>query len=142
MSRGNEGIDPLLHGRIQMEGANMEKREITIVDRGRGHQLSTCRITILDLVPYFQEENYRQEIACWIPTLSDEEVAVAERFYREHREEFDEKDRRARERREEQIRVHRQRFPELQGKPEEHLPRLRKLLERRLQGKNGERHPG
>jgi hypothetical protein len=29
--------------------------EITIVDRGRGEQLSTCRITVLDLVPYFQK---------------------------------------------------------------------------------------
>jgi hypothetical protein len=31
------------------------EREITLVDRGRGLQLSTSRITVHDLVPYFQE---------------------------------------------------------------------------------------
>jgi hypothetical protein len=29
-------------------------KEIAIVDRGRGLQLSTSRITVQDLVPYFQ----------------------------------------------------------------------------------------
>src|SRR5437899_3452256 len=82
-------------------------REITIVDRGRGHQLSTCRITVLDLVRYFQKGSSPEEIIRWIPTLSREEIAVVERFYREHQEEFDEKDRRARQRREEQIRLQR-----------------------------------
>src|ERR1700730_7108077 len=94
-------------------------REILIVDHGRGYQLSTCRITVLDLVPYFQRNSGYEEILRWIPTLSREEIAVVERFYREHKEEFDEKDRRARARREEQVRLQRLKFPELNGTTEE-----------------------
>src|SRR5437879_4898802 len=97
--------------------------EITIVDRGRGPQLSTCRITVLDLVPYFQRGGY-DEIVRWIPTLSREEVAVVEQFYREHQVEFDEKDRLARARREEQVRQQHLKFPELNGTPEERKARL------------------
>ena len=29
------------------------KRDIQIIDRGRGLQLSTSRVTVQDLVPYF-----------------------------------------------------------------------------------------
>ncbi len=32
------------------------KKTIEIVDRGRGPQLSTSRITVQDLVPYFQRK--------------------------------------------------------------------------------------
>ena len=60
-------------------------KEITIVDRGRGHQLSTCRITVLDLVPYFQKGSSTEEIRRWIPTLTADEIALVERFYLEDR---------------------------------------------------------
>ena len=116
--------------------------EITIVDRGRGHQLSTCRITVLDLVPYFQKGSSYEEIIRWIPTLSHQEIALIERFYKEHKDEFDEKDWRARERRAEQIRLQRLKFPEINGTREERLARLQRLLDKRRQEKNGERHPG
>ena len=33
----------------------MTTKSIEIVDRGRGLQLSTSRVTVQDLVPYFQE---------------------------------------------------------------------------------------
>ena len=36
--------------------------EITIVNRGRGMQLSTSRITVQDLVPYFQSGSNYAEI--------------------------------------------------------------------------------
>src|SRR5882762_3815426 len=71
---------------------------IQIVDRGRGPQLSTSRITVLDLVHYFQRGASYDEIIRWIPTLSHEEIAVVERYYRDHQEEMDEQDRRIRER--------------------------------------------
>src|SRR5262249_2614486 len=116
--------------------------EIAIVDRGRGHQLSTCRITVLDLVPYFQKGCSYEEITRWIPTLSHQEIAVVERFYQDHKEECDEMDWRARERRAEQIRLQRLKFPQLNGSREERLARLQRLLEKRRQEKNGERHPG
>lgn len=116
--------------------------EITIVDRGRGPQLSTCRITVLDLVPYFQKGSTYEEILRWIPTLSREEIALVEAYYRDHKDEFDEKDRRARDRREEQIRQQRLTFPELNGTAEERRTRLQGLLEKRRKEKSGERHPG
>jgi uncharacterized protein (DUF433 family) len=116
--------------------------EITIVDRGRGHQLSTCRITVLDLVRYFRNGSSYEEIIRWIPTLSRDEISVAEAFYLEHKAEFDEQDRRAVERREAQIRLQRQSFPKLDGTREEQLHRLQRLMEKRRREKNGEGHPG
>jgi uncharacterized protein (DUF433 family) len=116
--------------------------EITIVDHGRGPQLSTCRITVLDLVRYFQSGNAREEIIRWIPTLSHEEITVAERFYWAHQQEFDEKDRQARARREEQIRLQRVKYPELDETREERVARLQRLLEQRRRERNGEGHPG
>ena len=74
------------------------KTEIQIVNRGRGWQLSTSRVTVQDLVPYFQDGCSHDEIIRWIPTLSTEEIAVVERYYREHQEELDAEDRVIRER--------------------------------------------
>jgi hypothetical protein len=116
--------------------------EITLVDRGRGLQLSTNRITVLDLVPYFQQGCSYNEIMRWMPTLTPAEIAVVEDYYREHKAELDELDRRATEYREEQIRLQRLRFPPFEGTPEERMARLRGLLEQRSREKNGEGHPG
>lgn len=73
--------------------------DIHIVDRGRGLQLSTSRITVQDLVPYFQDGASCEEILRWIPTLSCEEIAVVETYYRDHKADLDEQDRQIRERR-------------------------------------------
>lgn len=115
---------------------------IEIVNRGRGWQLSTSRVTVQDLVPYFQEGASYEEIIRWVPTLSHEEIAVVERYYRDHQAEMDEQDRRIRERTEERIRLQRQRFPEPEGDQATRMARLVQLLEKRRQEKNGERHPG
>src|SRR5438132_11465502 len=88
------------------------KTDIQIVDRGRGLQLSTSRITVQDLVPYFQQGIAYDEIIRWIPILTHEEIAVVERYYLAHKEELDEQDRRIRERTEERVRLQRLRFPE------------------------------
>jgi uncharacterized protein (DUF433 family) len=72
------------------------KTEIEIVDHGRGLQLSTSRITVQDLVPYFREGCSHGEIIRWIPTLTAKEIEVVERYYREHRAELDEEDRQIR----------------------------------------------
>jgi uncharacterized protein (DUF433 family) len=71
----------------------MKTEPIQIIDRGRGAQLSTSRVTVQDLVPYFQQGSTQEEIIRWIPTLTAAEIAVAERYYREHRQELDEEDR-------------------------------------------------
>src|SRR5436190_10507004 len=71
---------------------------IQLVDRGRGLQLSTSRVTVQDLVPYFQEGCTAEEIIRWIPALTAAEIAVVERYYQDHRAELDEQDRLIRER--------------------------------------------
>ena len=71
---------------------------ITIIDRGRGLQLSTSRITVQDLVPYFQDNCSDDEIIRWIPVLTADEIAVVRQYYADHRAELDEQDCRIRER--------------------------------------------
>lgn len=71
--------------------------EITIVDRGRGPQLSTSRITVQDLVPYFQSNYSYDQIREIMPTLSVEEIQAVERYVDEHREDVLAEDRRIRE---------------------------------------------
>jgi uncharacterized protein (DUF433 family) len=102
--------------------------QITLVDHGRGLQLSTSRITVQDLVPYFQEGCSHEEIIRWIPTLTDEEITLVEQYYRGHKKELDQEDQKIREHRDEQIRLQRQRFPEAEGTNEERLVRLKELL--------------
>jgi uncharacterized protein (DUF433 family) len=81
-----------------VEGATVATQTLQIVDRGRGPQLSTSRVTVQDLVPYFQDGCTYDEIIRWIPTLTAEEIAVAEGYYRAHQQELDADDRKIRER--------------------------------------------
>ncbi len=83
---------------ISLRGDTVKTKCIEIVDRGRGPQLSTSRVTVQDLVPYFQEGCSPDEIIRWIPTLTTEEIAVVESYYRNHQEHLDEEDRSIRER--------------------------------------------
>jgi uncharacterized protein (DUF433 family) len=116
--------------------------EITLVDRGRGLQLSTSRITVFDLVPYLRDGCSDEEIIRWLPTLSSAEIRVVEKYYQEHKAELDEHDRRVIAYREEQARLQRIRFPIPKGTKEERMARLRELLRQRLEEKNGARNPG
>jgi uncharacterized protein (DUF433 family) len=115
---------------------------ITIVDRGRGLQLSTSRITVQDLVPYFQDNCTEEEIMRWIPSLTAEEIAVVRRYYVEHKTDLDEQDRCIRARTEEAVQLQRLRFPEPEGTIEERRARMRRLLHEKLHRANGERNPG
>ncbi len=117
------------------------KDQITIVDHGRGLQLFTSRITVQDLVPYFQDGCSYEEIIRWMPTLTNEEIAVVERYYREHQQELDEQDRLIREWTETRIREQRLRLPLFEGSREDRMARLRDLSEKRRQEKNGKGHP-
>jgi uncharacterized protein (DUF433 family) len=111
--------------------------EITLVDRGRGLQLSTSRITVMDLVPYFQRGCSHDEIIRWLPTLSSAEIAVVEAYYRAHKDELDEEDRLIQEYREEQLRLQRLRFPMKDETKEERMSRFREIIKKR-QGTNGD----
>jgi uncharacterized protein (DUF433 family) len=114
------------------------QNEITLIDRGRGLQLSTSRITVHDLVPYFQAGCSHDEIIRWIPSLTHEEIAVVERYYRQHQDELDEYERRVQAYRAEQIRLQRLRLPEPGESRHERLARLRQLLKQRRRENNGE----
>jgi len=114
------------------------QKEITLVDRGRGLQLSTSRITVHDLVPYFQAGYSYDEIIRSLPSLTEAEIAVVERYYRQHQQEFDEYERAVLAFRAEQIRLQRLRFPEHEGTHDERLARLRRLLQQRRLESNGE----
>jgi hypothetical protein len=54
----------------------MKTEALQIVDHGRGPQLSSSRITVQDLLPYYREDAANEEIRRWIPSLSDEEITL------------------------------------------------------------------
>ncbi len=60
---------------------------IEIVDRGRGPQLSTSRITVQDLLPYYREGMSNEEIRRWLPSLIEEEINVLRDYIRGHYQE-------------------------------------------------------
>jgi uncharacterized protein (DUF433 family) len=72
------------------------KPDLAIVDHGRGPQLSTSRITVQDLLPYFQRNCTAEQIQEIMPVLSIEEIELVARYVREHYEEVMEQDRRIR----------------------------------------------
>src|SRR2546423_1669881 len=78
-------------------GCNMTNG-IEIIDRGRGPQLSTSRITVQDLVPYFQRHCTYEEILEVMPVLTVEEIQVVERYVQQNYAAVMEQDRRIRER--------------------------------------------
>ena len=106
--------------------------EVTLVDRGRGLQLSNNRITVADLVPYFRRGFSYQEIMHVMPSLTTAEIALVEDYYLKHKEELDDRDRRIDEYREEQAQLQRRRFPRFEGTPEERMAYLRKRLQEKL----------
>ena len=71
---------------------------VQIMDGGRGPQLSTCRITVQDLVPYLQKECTWEEIRAIMPILTVEEFQAVERYTRDNYDAVMEQDRRIRER--------------------------------------------
>jgi uncharacterized protein (DUF433 family) len=76
----------------------MENNGIQIVDRGRGPQLSTSRITVQDLVPYLQQNYSYEQILQIMPVLTVPEIQVVERYIQDNHDGVMEQDRRIRER--------------------------------------------
>ncbi len=62
----------------------MKTETIQIVDQGRGPQLSSSRITVQDLLPYYRDGACNDEIRRWIPSLSDDEIALLNDYIRDH----------------------------------------------------------
>ncbi|MBI3411686.1 MAG: hypothetical protein HY040_25430 [Planctomycetes bacterium] len=73
-------------------------KQVTIIERGRGPQLSTSRITVQDLVPYFQENFSYDQIRVVMPILTIEDIQAVARYVREHYDAVMEQDRRIRDR--------------------------------------------
>jgi uncharacterized protein (DUF433 family) len=118
------------------------EHEITIVDRGRGPQLSTSRITVQDLLPYFQlGYPHEQIIREAMPSLSVAEIEIAKKYFDEHREEVLEVQRQIRQRN-----ATRKNSPEAeeivrQGRLKV-LARLAVIHNRPAEIAHGEGHPG
>lgn len=115
--------------------------EIAIVDTGRGPQLSTSRITVQDLVPYFQLSYGYDEIRQIMPTLSVAEIQAVECYVQEHYEEVMEEDRRIRDRN-----AKRRNPPQIEDvfrKTREKWPALKAAYEKYCgEEANGDRHSG
>jgi Protein of unknown function (DUF433) len=114
--------------------------EITLVNRGRGLQLSTSRITVQDLVPYFQARCSHEEILRWMPTLCEEEIRIVEEYYRAHQQELDQEDVLIRRAQAERRRRFYEQFPP--QSEEVRRARLQEFLEERLREKLGAGNPG
>src|SRR3954447_18003482 len=56
----------------------------TIVDCGRGPQLSTCKITVQDLLPSFKAVKSDADILAWYPQLGPDEVRLLRQYYLDH----------------------------------------------------------
>lgn len=114
--------------------------EIALIDRGRGLQLSTSRITVMDLVQYLRRGWPYEKIIEIVPSLTRDELTVVEEYYRVHKEDLDAADDRVLVYREEQLRIQRERFPMPDETSEERMARFRKLLKKH-QESNGQGNP-
>jgi uncharacterized protein (DUF433 family) len=72
-------------------------RPVEIIDCGRGPQLSTCRITVQDLVPYLRERYSYEQILEIMPVLTREEFEAVERYVQSNYDAVMDQDRHIRE---------------------------------------------
>lgn len=116
-------------------------KTIEIVDRGRGPQLSTNRITVQDIVPMLQRNCTPAEIMELIPVLKPEELQVIQQYVRDHYDEVMEQDRRIRERTANRVTP-----PEILKIREEgraiRMAMMEEFAKRKGQEKNGDCSPG
>ena len=125
----------------------MKTETIEIVERGRGPQLSTTRITVMDIFYWLHRSYGADEILEIMPSLSRAEFDVVMDYVNQHRDELAERDRRTEE-------FHQKAMAEQHARggifapPDESIPRevrmerLRAKLRQRIAEKNGEGHSG
>ncbi len=121
----------------------MQTKTIQIVDHGRGPQLSTTRITVLDVFYYLHRGYDFDAIHDIMPTLSRAEFDVVLAYVKLHHEELVDKDRRAEEfiqRGLQAQRAHGGIFAERNedATTAERVARIRDIMKRRIAEKNGE----
>jgi uncharacterized protein (DUF433 family) len=125
----------------------MKTETIEIVDRGRGPQLSTTRITVSDVFYWFHRGYGWDEIRAIMPMLSREELDAIIDYVNRHHDELAEEDRKMEEIIEERIAKQHARGgifapPDENLTTEEWVARLREKMQKRIAEKNGEGHPG
>lgn len=108
-----------------------------LVGDGVNRRLDNHRIWVLDLYPYFRNNESYDTILKWMPTLTLDEVKLVERYIANHRQEVIEADRAETEYRERQIAEQRKRggiFAD--DRPmEERLKSMREKLRHRCEEK-------
>jgi uncharacterized protein (DUF433 family) len=124
----------------------MKTATIEIVDIGRGPQLSTSRITVLDVFYYLHRGYDFDFIHLAMPSLTREEFDAIVAYVKSHHDELVEKNRRADE-------FHQRGMEEQHAKggifaqseenltTQERVAQLKKKLQRKLAEKNGAGHP-
>jgi len=117
---------------------------IQIVDRGRGPQLSTSRLTVLDVFYYLHRGHDFEFIHRAMPSLTREEFDAVVAYVHEHRDELIERDRRAEDLIQRGVAEQRARggiFTESDASltTEERIARLTEKI--KLREQNGARHP-
>jgi uncharacterized protein (DUF433 family) len=114
----------------------------TIVDRGRGPQLSTCKITVQDLLPAFKASRSDADILTWYPQLGMAEVRLLRQYYLDHTAEVLEAEARIAADHDELRRKYHRASPLDAMSPDERRTYLaRKLADRRAAGANGVHDP-
>jgi len=123
----------------------MATRTVEIIDRGRGPQLSTSRITVLDVFYYLHRGYDFAFIHEAMPSLSHEEFDAIVVYVNDHHDELVERDRRADEFQRRAIEAQRARggiFAEAEKglTAEERAARLKEKLKKKLEERNGANH--
>lgn len=123
----------------------MKTETIEIVERGRGPQLSTTRITVMDIFYWLHRGYDWEHIQKSMPTLTRAEFDVVMDYVNEHCKELAEKDASIEERIQERIAEQRARGfgpPDENMTTEQWVARFRETIKRKQAEKNGERNPG
>ena len=125
----------------------MKTETIEIVDYGRGPQLSTIRITVMDIFYWLNRGQGWDVVHETMPSLTREEFDVVMEYVNQHREELIEKDRRAEEWVQQKIAEQHARGGIFAPRDEtmtteEWVAHLREKMKKKIAEKNGEGHPG
>jgi hypothetical protein len=124
----------------------MSAETVQIVDRGRGPQLSTSRITVLDVFYYLHRGYDFGVIHDAMPSLTREEFDAVLAYVSDHRDELVEQDRRAEEYQQRGIEAQHARGGIFAAAEEslgtaERVARLKDKLRHQLAENNGARRP-
>jgi hypothetical protein len=134
-------------GARQLEENAMKTEAIQIIDCGRGPQLSTSRLTVMDVFYYLHRGYDFDFIHQAMPSLSQAEFDVVVDYVKTHHNEMVERDRRAEEFIRKGVEAQRARggiFAEADENltTEQRVARLKAKMQRQLSERNGARHSG